>query len=62
MSQNLLELIEVQHCHEIVRLKMCRISTQKHFFERYMPLLKLLKISTLFDKGENNKVYNIIKL
>ena len=55
-----MELIEVQHCHETVRLTklMCRISTQKHCFQGSMPL----KISTLFDGGENDEVYNISRL
>ena len=53
-------MIEVQHCHETVRLTNVRDFNSKTVdcFQRSMPL----KISTLFDEGENNEGYNIIKL
>ena len=57
-----MELIEVQHCHEIVSPRNVYDFHSKAFFQRSMPLLLLLKMSTLFDEGENNEVFNIIKL
>ena len=54
----MMELIEVQHCHETVRLTNMQDFNSKALFSRvYAP-----KISTLFDEGENDEVYNIIKL
>ena len=51
-------LIEVQHCHETVRLTNVQDFNSKALFCRSMPL----KISTLFDECENNEVYYVIKL
>ena len=51
-----MELIEVQHCHETVRLTNVQDFNSKALFSRiYAP-------QNLFDEGENNEVYNIIKL
>ena len=48
-----MELIEVQHCHETVRLSNVQDFNSKVLFQRSMPL----KMSTLFDEGENNAQY-----
>ena len=59
MSQNLMELIEWQHCHETVRLTNVQdFNSKAFFFQRSVPL----KISTVFVDGENNEAYNVIKL